>query len=160
MLSSSAERDRVLEQTPPPGTMQSQADPVLLRAGSGPNRIVPDVVGLCREQAEALVKAAGFVCRVEYTEGYAHFGFVTEQTPAGGSSAQGEVTISVGGRREIVTVPDVVGLSLGEARQRPNSVGLGVAVEGIESDDATVTSSAPGGDEKLLVGSLVTLTTK
>jgi hypothetical protein len=160
VLSTPADKGRVLEQTPDPGTMQSQADPVALRLGSGPNRIVPNVVGLCREQAEDVVAAAGFSYRIEYAGGLSDFGFVTAQTPAGGASAQGEVLITVGGRRGNVAVPDTVGMTLAEARQLLGAQGFGVTIDGADSDDATVTGCDPGAGSKLLIGSLVTLTTE
>ena len=68
VLSTSAEQDLVLEQTPGPGN-----DAVAGPAGSParrqrPNRVVPELVGLCREEAEDRVAAAGFTCRVEFTQ--------------------------------------------------------------------------------------------
>ena len=89
-------------------------------------------------------------------------GFVTGQTPAGGSSAQGEVVITVGGHRGDVFVPDVVGLTLAQRAGRRSP-----------PRDSAPPSKAPrpttprcsrevrrAGARSLLVGSLVTLTTE
>ena len=160
VLSSSEQQGLVLEQDPPPGTMHSQADPVRLRAGSGPNRIVPNVVGLCREEAEGLIAAAGFTYRVEFDGGVSRIGFVVEQAPAGGSPAQGEIVVTVGGRRELVPIPAVTGLTLGEARARLNARGFGVKIEGTDADNAVITGTWPAEGVSLLTGSLVTVTTQ
>jgi eukaryotic-like serine/threonine-protein kinase len=134
--------DFSIRTVPGEGTEVLKGTRVRLIVSRGPEQVtVPDVVGLSRDSAEARLRDEGFGVSVEEQESDEPEGDVISQSPEGGSSvARGEtVTITVSTGRAQVDIPDVVGLSEADARDRLSRAGLGAT-----SQERTVTD--PGQD--------------
>jgi len=136
---------------------------VRLFVSSGPERItVPDVVGVTRETAESRITDLGLEVNVEREESdEAQDGEVLRQTPVGGSKADrgDEVTITVAQEPEQVSVPNVEGLSRGDALAALRDAGLAPSVRQRpteeEAEDGMVLEQRPGGGTNLDPGSSV-----
>ena len=138
-----------------------QGTKVRLRVGEGPLGVVPHVTDLFAGAARKLIEGAGFTCTVVWVGEDGPPGIVTSQSPAGGTPGHGEVTISVGGDGGDVPVPNVVGLTLADARAALAKVGLdAVLAGGSDASDATVTLQDPAAGAKLAQGEAVSLTTQ
>jgi len=89
---------------------------------------VPDVTGQTQEEAEKTLEAAGFKVSSEFTENDSKVNKVISQSPAGGSKAgkNATITITVGVESSNTTVPDVTGLSQSAAKSKLKSVDLTV----------------------------------
>ena len=122
---------------------------------------VPAVVGEPREAAEAMVREAGFEPRVDERENAKPRGLVFDQDPDGGTELEeGEtvlLTVSSGPPRE--TVPDVVGMTTGEAIASLQSAGFEEEVSEAFSDRPAgeVASQEPAAGQNLKEGSTVAL---
>ncbi|GAB2494936.1 Stk1 family PASTA domain-containing Ser/Thr kinase [Luteococcus sediminum] len=104
---------------------------------------VPVVVGQNEQAATADLKAAGFGVTSQHVNGDAATeNQVTDQDPPGGKEARrgSTVTITINDGPKTVTVPDLVGLSRDQARQR--LVDAGFASSGITFADATAEAEA------------------
>ena len=135
--------DFAIRTVPGEGTEVTKGTRVRLIVSRGPEQVtVPDVVGLSRESAEARLRDEDFGVTVEEQESDEPEGDVISQSPEGGSSvARGEtVTITVSTGRPQVDVPDVVGLSEDDARNRLSRAGLGAT-----SQERTVTDPSQDG---------------
>jgi eukaryotic-like serine/threonine-protein kinase len=97
---------------------------------------VPNVVTLTQPVAIAELDRAGFDARVETAPNAAAEGTVFDQDPDAGRDAEegSTVTINVSEGPALVSVPDVRGLQIGEARQRLNDAGLQVNADDEPSD--------------------------
>ena len=139
----------VLGQAPASGESILQGNDVTLRVDNGPLPIVPDVVGQFRGAAEEALQAAGLSVAVTWdgVSGGAQ-GTVISQTPAGGTSGQGNIKIVVHGCAASVVVPSTKGMTLAAARAALAAVGLGAEVA-TESADALVISQAPSAGASL-----------
>jgi eukaryotic-like serine/threonine-protein kinase len=136
-------RDFAIRTVPGEGTEVTRGTRVRLLVSAGPEQVpVPDVVGLSRDSAEALLRDQGFGVAVEEEESDEQEGDVTAQDPAGGTEvARGEtVTITVSTGRPQVEVPDVVGQSEDSAAQRLEDAGLVT-----ERQERTVTDPSQDG---------------
>lgn len=153
-----SQKGLVVGQRPPAGTLVMQSDPVTLQVCSGEDLVVPDVVGLSRGAAEQLLTDSGFTFTVLFTGSAGSQGFVVAQDPAGGSSARGAVSISVGGSDVMVSVPNVVGMTVADARSTLAGHGLGAAAAS-EDDTAIVSGQDPAAGAEVQIGALITLTT-
>jgi penicillin-binding protein 1A len=125
---------------------------------------VPDVVGMERQAAIQALVRAHFTPQVVSVSSGRPAGIVARQSPAGGSTttAGSRVTIGVSnGRNPSVSVPNVVGLTVGRAREALQRAGLGVSVRTTptrsKSLDGTVRSQSPGSGAKVDRGSTVTI---
>jgi serine/threonine-protein kinase len=88
---------------------------------------VPDVEGLTEEQARQKLTASGFNVDVRRQESSAaEAGKVLDQSPPGGERVKegSEAMLHVGDGPASVEVPNVVGLSVSEAKARLGEVGL------------------------------------
>ena len=135
--------DFAIRTVPGEGTEVTKDTRVRLIVSRGPEQVtVPDVVGLSRDSAEARLRDEGFGVSVEEQESDEPEGDVISQSPEGGSSvARGEtVTITVSTGRAQVDVPDVVGLSEADARDRLSGAELGAT-----SQERTVTDPSQDG---------------
>jgi eukaryotic-like serine/threonine-protein kinase len=120
-------RDFAIRTVPREGTEVTRGTRVRLLVSAGPEQIaVPDVVGLSRESAEAVLRDEGFGVAVEEEESDEPEGDVIAQDPSGGTEIErgGTVTITVSTGRPQVEVPDVVGQSEEAAAGRLDGAGL------------------------------------
>ena len=148
----------VSDQAPSAGESILQGSDVTLRVDSGPLQTVPDVVGQFRSAAADALQAAGFAVTVTYDgQSGGAVGTVASQDPAGGTQAQGTVTIVVHGSDGSVVVPNVKGLTLAAAQTALAAVGLGLEVAAGSTDSAVI-SQTPAAGAGLEIGGLVSLT--
>lgn len=110
------DNDTVTGQSPPAGTLVAFADPVVVSfTESVP---VPNVLGLKVDEARRVVEAAGLVLGTSRSTGR-----VTDQQPAAQSLVSRESTVTVS-LDTGVTVPNLLGLTVDEARQAAEQAGL------------------------------------
>jgi beta-lactam-binding protein with PASTA domain len=118
----------VIWQDPPPGVISPEGMKVTLVSSAGPPKIpVPDVAGLDAPLAQALVAAAGLsVTRVESVQAAAPTGLaMLTRPPAGTALAPGAgLTVVVSRGAPTIPIPDLLGMSSGDARTRLEMEGL------------------------------------
>ncbi len=125
---------------------------------------VPSVVTLPEATAEAKVRAAGLVPKVDVVTNDAQKGLVVDQNPeADSQAARGStVTLSVSGGPGEVQVPNVTGFTLAEAKTALENVDLKLgttkAVNNTDVEKGKVVSTEPGADATAAVGSAVAVT--
>jgi serine/threonine-protein kinase len=141
--------------SPKEGAQVDRGSRVRLFVSSGPAKVtVPDVVGLTREAAETRITREGLdVAEVVRQQSDRPEDEVIAQTPSAGSKADAgdgvAITISTGTpEQEKVDVPNVVGLSLEDARRMLARDGLRAAVRrrttDNEEEDGQVLDQRPG----------------
>jgi eukaryotic-like serine/threonine-protein kinase len=142
--SDSVEKGRVIEVSPPTGTLLERGQTVTLVVSNGPEEVqVPDVVGKDRDAATEALNAAGL--RPTFTERETpdeDAGTVLEQTPKAGAKApkDSEVELVVAKQPPDVQVPDVSGDDLQGARDALHAAGFKVS-----DSDRPVTDPAQDG---------------
>ncbi|MBA3890127.1 MAG: PASTA domain-containing protein [Gemmatimonadaceae bacterium] len=124
----SAPKGTVLEQSPPGGAKELMGSKVTLAVSGGQaTQPVPNVVGMARDAAERALEAAGFdVGATEDQVSNEPAGRVLDSRPAPGTSATvpSTVVLVVSSGPTMTVMPDVVGLSLADARQMIAAAGL------------------------------------
>ena len=124
----------VIWQDPPPGVSAPAGLRVTLVSSDGPPKIsVPDVVGLAGALAQRLIAAAGLTAtEVESVQAASTPGItMMTRPPAGSVLASGtSVTVVVSRGAPTIPVPDLLGMSQGDARTR-------VEVEGLQLGSVT-----------------------
>ena len=122
--------DFVLRQDPDPQTMVQKGRVIDVVTSSGPVTLtLPDFVGGKFEVAQAFIVANRLVLGdlVEKVDA-SPVGTVLAQDPGGGSDVdQGSVVTLTTSKGTMATMPDLVGLSLTEARQRLSPLGFSVS---------------------------------
>ncbi|HOV50819.1 MAG TPA: PASTA domain-containing protein [Candidatus Cryosericum sp.] len=122
--------DFVLRQDPEPQTMVRRGRIISLVTSSGPVSVtLPDFVGGQFEAAQTFIRDNGLVLGdlVENVDTSA-VGTVLAQDPAAGSDvARGSVVTLTVSRGTMVVMPDLVGLSLTEARKQMSALGFTVS---------------------------------
>ncbi|MGA5441355.1 Stk1 family PASTA domain-containing Ser/Thr kinase [Streptomyces griseoincarnatus] len=162
-FSDSVPRDAVISTEPGKGTEVRAGTAVKLTVSKGSPVDVPDLTGDDPEDARAELEEAGL--KVEIADGRIHSehdaGKVARQTPgAGGEAAEGDtVTLTLSKGPEMVEVPDVVGDSVDEARDKLEGAGFGVKEDrgllGLFGD--TVKDQSLDGGQTAPKGSTITL---
>jgi beta-lactam-binding protein with PASTA domain len=117
----------VVAQEPLAGQMAAPGSPVRVTVSLGrPERPVPDVVGLSREQAEMILLQAGFEVDVTRVDASADVGQVVGTRPAPGTPVElpGSVRLLVSAGASTVQVPDLAMQSLTEAEATLRRLGL------------------------------------
>lgn len=118
----------VIWQDPPPGVIAPEGIKVTLVSSSGPSKIpVPDVTKLDVGLAQSLVAAAGLVVsRVESVQADSLTGLaMLTRPPAGTALAPGaDLTVVVSRGAPTIPIPDLLGMSSGDARTRLEMEGL------------------------------------
>jgi serine/threonine-protein kinase len=160
-------RGHVVWQDPPPDMAVPQGTGVALWVSRGPRPIpVPDVSGYEQELAARLIEAAGLsVARIDTTIAPQERGVVVNtRPPAGQSREPGDgVTLFVSVGAPSISVPNLAGLTIEEAREVLEEVGLALgstrsrrttaADSGliVEQDPAQGTLAAPGGAVNVII---------
>ncbi len=125
--------------------------------------IVPKCVGKMQEEAVELLEEAELDYKVkEMEDDSQEVGIVLRQTPEDGAKVdKGTViTIYVNVAGETVEMPDVIDVSLENARNQLESMGLKVKVENIYSDtvdENDIVKTSPKKGEDVKIGATVTL---
>jgi len=156
-----AEEGTVFAQNPAAGTEVDEDSSVRINVSGGPDSTpVPNAVGLGEAEARDRLVGAGFQVRTNEVFSDREPGSVVSQQPAAGAElTDGEtVTISVSKGTGLVEVPNVVGLSRGEAEAELSSAKLEANVVEVPSDqpEGSVVAQNPVGGQ-LRQGSAVRL---
>jgi eukaryotic-like serine/threonine-protein kinase len=118
----------VIWQDPPPGVIAPEGTKVTLVSSAGPPKIpVPDVANLDAELAQSLITSAGLVVsKVESVQAAAPTGLaMLTRPPAGTALAPGAgLTVVVSRGAPTIPIPDLLGMSSGDARTRLELEGL------------------------------------
>jgi serine/threonine-protein kinase len=125
---------------------------------------VPDLIGLTVDEAAAALAGTSLQLAIQpiVTDDHPP-GVVFNQSPTGGTSVPGgfSVIVEVAEAPQALTVPDVVGLSAGEARATLTAAGFAVAeqaeVDPGGSAPGTVWKQSPGSGTPADVGDTVTI---
>jgi serine/threonine-protein kinase len=135
---SDAPEGTVVAQDPSAGAEAEEGSTVLLGVSGGPGAVtVPNAVGLPEAEARDRLVDAGL--QVESTGVFSQRlpGTVTSQDPAAGSEAEPGTTVSIEVSKGtgLVQVPNVVGLTRGEALAELSNVQLEANVVEVPSDE-------------------------
>ncbi len=133
--------------------------------GAGDKTEVPDVMGMTAEQAQVAIEQAGFkVGEVKNVyDDAAEPGTVVGQSPKGGEQADkgSKINIDVSQGSEEIEVPEVVGMTLDEARKAITVAGFSVGETTKEYSDTVeegkVMKQTPSGKTKAAQGSKIDL---
>jgi serine/threonine-protein kinase len=154
----------VISTTPAGGTLLAQGERVRVDVSSGVAKFpVPNVVGLGQDAATQALENKNLVPVVNEAVSDQPEGNVIQQAPPVGTkvSAGDRVTITVSKGPATVAVPDVVGLTRGDARGALQTAGFQVQVKTRESqdpaDDDIVLDQRPGHGTQLKKGRTVVL---
>lgn len=152
-------------QDPPAGVMVPQGSGVQVSVSQGPPRIaVPDVVGYEESTGRTLMEAAGLRVAVDQAQTAAPKGVIVNTRPPAAATLPpgGRVTLVVSIGAPTITVPDLMGLTLEEARTILEQAGLSLgtyfrrtsperAGTIIQQTPAAGTLSAPGAAVDLIL---------
>jgi len=145
----------VFREIPPAGTRLDKGSTVQLLSSKGPSTVsVPNAVGLSEVAGRDRLVAAGFKVTETRVFNDAKPGTIVAQSPAAGSKAakSSAVRINVSKGTAEVVVPNVVGMSLGEAETQIAKAGLKPAVQlrvpSAQPAGTVVAQSPPGGQAK------------
>jgi serine/threonine-protein kinase len=119
--------NHVVWQDPPPDVVVTSGTTVDLSLSAGPQRVlIPDVAGYDEATARLLVESAGLTVGTEASQTAAPRGVVVNSRPPSGTALNpgGRVTLVVSVGAPTITVPNVVGLTLDEAKARIEEAGL------------------------------------
>ena len=149
---SDAPSGTVFEQDPDAGTEAEEGSTVTIRVSSGPNAIaVPNAVGLPEADARDRLVSAGFQVQSNEVFSDRDAGTVTAQTPNAGAEAErgSTVEIDVSKGSGMVAVPNVVGMTRGQAEAELSNVQLEANVVEVPSDEpvGTVVAQNPVGGQ-------------
>ncbi|MFF9487931.1 Stk1 family PASTA domain-containing Ser/Thr kinase [Streptomyces sp. NPDC014676] len=162
-FSDTVERGSVISTEPGKGTEVRADSAVALTVSKGSPVDVPDVTGDDAQDARAELEEAGLKVRIadgrvnsEYDAGQ-----VARQTPgAGRQAAEGDtVTLTLSKGPEMIEVPDVIGDSVDEAKEKLKDAGFGVSEDrgllGLFGD--TVEGQSVDGGDTAPKGSTITI---
>ena len=130
---------------------------------SAPKVTVPSVVDKPRETAEAELRSAGLVPQVNQVASAKEIGTVVDQNPQGGDQVakNSTVELSVSSGPDTVTVPDLGGYSVAEAKVALDNLGLKVGktedVDDTSVDKGKIVQTSPATGETVPVDSAVDL---
>jgi serine/threonine protein kinase/beta-lactam-binding protein with PASTA domain len=160
----------VLDQFPLAGTTVTQTTVVTYAVSLGPNLVdVPNVQRMRSQDAQNLLTNLGFQSQVQEEASTLSEGFVTRQDPVDVKLPKGQIVtiwVSIGDK---VTMPDVTGKTLDEAKQLIINAGLAPPYPDIQGCDklgadvcakfnaGQVVSSIPRGGDRVARGTAVTI---
>jgi serine/threonine-protein kinase len=164
--STTVEPDRVISQSPSPGSAVAKGSRVKIVVSEGPgSAALIDVTALTGTQAVAKLKKAGFKPTTKKeSSSTISAGRVIGTEPSAGTELQegSAVTVLVSSGPAPVRVPDVVGgsLSAAEATLTNVELGVGTVTQRVSSSDSpgTVLSQSPTTGSSLHAGDKVNLT--
>ncbi len=154
----------VIRTDPGPGRLIERDSSVTLFVSSGPGEVVvPSVVGEDQESAVARLRADGLSPIVRERASSEPVDTVVDQSPASGQRVDEGSTVTVYvSDGKVRSVPDVTGLTQGEAETELEDAGFNVSVRTRETDqpdeDGTVLSQSPRGGAERRERATVTIT--
>lgn len=162
------EENTVMEQDPSAGVEVGNGTPVNLVVSSGPEEItLPDLTTLSERDATTQLAELGLTWVVEEEfDSQVPSGDVISTAPAAGETVlSGDtITLKVSLGREPVEVPNLFGLTPGEAQAILEDLGLTLNVSNStqpvadEGQDGTIVNQIPGAGINALPGDIVTVT--
>jgi serine/threonine-protein kinase len=159
-----AEKDRVFDQNPNPGTRIQKGDRVTLLVSTGPPKTsVPDVVGMNYGDAVQALNDVNLKATKHEVFSQKPVGKVISQDPpAGEQVVEGtEIVLDVSRGAKQVAVPNVVGMSEDNAKTTLQQAGFAVSSTSAPSDstpEGIVSDQSPDGGTQATKGSTVTIT--
>jgi beta-lactam-binding protein with PASTA domain/predicted Ser/Thr protein kinase len=139
VASEDVRRGRVADQDPDSGQEVAEDSVVMLSVSTGPPRVaVPDVTGITGDEAQAVLRDAGFRTRVErrYSDTVAEGEVISTDPPGGRRATKGsQVTLVVSRGTQPVQVPDVTALDREGARAALEVQGLRPVFSSQETDE-------------------------
>jgi beta-lactam-binding protein with PASTA domain len=159
-------RMTVLSQAPAGGAAAPHGTKVVLDVSAGQRKVaIPNIVGLTRDQAQLALEKVGLeMGPVVERESPLPRGEVMASSPLAGAEAilPSAVTLTVSSGPATVTVPDLVGQPLAQARSTLEQLGLRTARVTVDSaaadPDGTVTRQTPAPGATIDAGGAVGLT--
>ncbi|GAA3178075.1 Stk1 family PASTA domain-containing Ser/Thr kinase [Blastococcus jejuensis] len=164
--SSEEQAGQVLESTPASGAQVDEGSEVDLVVGAGPDTLaVPNVVNLLEQEAVDNLEAAGFTGNINIREvdSLVEEGRVVSVTPAQGSQAPPDGTITLEISSGTLPLPDVSGQSEEAARATLTGAGFSanqITTSNVERDDVapgTVVGTEPGANTPVAAGDTINL---
>ena len=159
-----AEKDRVFDQNPDPGTRIQKGDRVTLLVSTGPPKTsVPDVVGMNYGDAVQALNDVNLKATKQEVFSQKPVGQVISQDPPAGEQVVDgtEIVLDVSRGAKQVAVPNVVGMSEDNATTTLQQAGFEVSSTSAPSDstpEGIVSDQSPGGGTQATKGSTVTIT--
>ena len=159
-----AEKDRVFDQNPDPGTRIQKGDRVTLLVSTGPPKTsVPDVVGMNYGDAVQALNDVNLKATKHEVFSPKPVGKVISQDPpAGEQVVEGtEIVLDVSRGAKQVAVPNVVGMSEDDAKTTLEQAGFQVSSTSAPSDstpEGIISDQSPDGGTPATKGSTVTIT--
>ena len=159
-----AEKDRVFDQNPDPGTRIQKGDRVTLLVSTGPPKTsVPDVVGMNYGDAVQALNDVNLKATKHEVFSPKPVGKVISQDPpAGEQVVEGtEIVLDVSRGAKQVAVPNVVGMSEDDAKTTLEQAGFQVSSTSALADstpEGIVSDQSPDGGTPATKGSTVTIT--
>jgi beta-lactam-binding protein with PASTA domain/tRNA A-37 threonylcarbamoyl transferase component Bud32 len=159
-----AEKDRVFDQNPDPGTRIQKGDRVTLLVSTGPPETsVPDVVGMNYGDAVQALNDVNLKATKHEVFSPKPVGKVISQDPpAGEQVVEGtEIVLDVSRGAKQVAVPNVVGMSEDDAKTTLEQAGFQVSSTSAPADstpEGIVSDQSPDGGTPATKGSTVTIT--
>lgn len=161
------EKDTIISQDPSAGRSLKKGAKVMVKISTGAdgNVLVPNVVNYEVDNAISTLEKAGFkVSVIEENDDSVQKGNIIRQSPSAGSEADMGDTVRIyvsgGVAKSEISVPNVIGKSLAQAKNALESVGLTVGnVAEVESESAvgTVVGQSPKSGAKIEKGGAVAL---
>ena len=151
----------VLKQSPNPDTSQAQDSPVDLQLGVA-SVVVPMLVGHNFQEVNTLLSNAGLTIGNSTNAVSTTFGpgIISGQNPTSGARAKAGDKIDITIAKKVVSVPPLVGVSVGQARQLLANADLKVGdIYGLCGLTLPVTAMEPGIGTSVDAGTAVTLHT-
>ena len=147
----------VISTNPVAGTSWPQAKPVGITVSAGPP--LPNFVGQQFSAAQGEAQSGGYQLQQQTVSNSAAQGTIVGQSPGAGSPiTKGEVvTVQVSNGPPEVSIPNVVGMNVGQATQELQQAGFQVTVTKGVFGGGTVSTESPTGQAPK--GSTITLTT-
>ncbi len=142
----STEAGHVISQNPKSGDKAAKGTKINLVISQGTEQIeVPDVTNMSQKDAQAALIKAGFAIGTiseEYSSSVAE-GNVMKQDPAGGQNkAKGSsINLVISKGAETVTVPNLIGLTLDQARTTAANYGFTISQTGSQASDSVAEGS-------------------
>lgn len=145
----------VLSTDPKAGTTRRPNTRVGIEVSRGPKIEIPDVIGESEDDARSELTEAGFKVEIASERVFSDEdkGSVAEQDPpsdGGAVGAKGDtITLTLSKGQEMIEVPDVTGMSEGDAKQTLEAAGFEVDVDKplLFPGDTVTDQSVDGGDD-------------
>ncbi len=154
----------ILEQVPAAGETWDGTTPIQLVVSSGPKKVaVPDLVGKTKDEAIAILQTLNILYSEETASNNGEYtaGTVVKTNPVAGTEideSTGRVTLYVAGEVATLAMPDIVGLSSGDALPKLTAANLAYQPQTIKNDvsmskNGLVASTSPAAGQAVTPGS-------